>query len=122
MDGFPNKRKTRLICTLDNQLEFRCGLNHLGDGNFFVILSGKNLKVLGKTVGDSISFQLHEDPDPLGVPMPEVLQVLLDQDESMKNKFDQLTMGKKRNIIFQIARIKDVDKQVSKALSLIDPQ
>jgi hypothetical protein len=43
VNQFQEKRHTRFICTLDSKLPFQCGLNHLGDGNFFIILSNKNL-------------------------------------------------------------------------------
>ncbi|MEM6642390.1 MAG: YdeI/OmpD-associated family protein [Bacteroidota bacterium] len=120
VNQFKNKRATRFICTLDDKLEFRCGLNHLGDGNFFIIVGGPNLKKIGKSLNDPIHFKLTEDPNPLGVEMPEVLQVLLDQDELLKNKFQKLTMGKKRNVIHTISKIKDVDKQVKRAIELIE--
>jgi len=38
VNQFKNKRQTRFLCTLDEKLTFQCGLNHLGDGNFFIIL------------------------------------------------------------------------------------
>lgn len=119
VNGWRDKRATRLICVLDKHLEFRCGLNHLGDGNFFVILSAANLKKAGKVLGDEIHLDVLEDPNPLGVDVPEVLQVLLDQDAVLNRKYDQLTMGKKRNVIHTINRIKDIDKQVQQAISLI---
>ncbi|MEO0899118.1 MAG: YdeI/OmpD-associated family protein [Bacteroidota bacterium] len=119
VNQFENKRKTRLICRLDDQLDFRCGLNHLGDGNFFIILSKKNLSAVNKELGDTIHFHLREDPNPLGVDIPEVLTVLLGQDPELKATFDKLTMGKKRNVIHQIVRIKDLDKQISKTIELI---
>ena len=119
VEGWEEKRKTRLICTLENDLSFRCGLNHLGDGNYFVILSGSNLKKIGKESGDTVSFRLSKDPDPLGVPVPEVLEILLEQNPDVKEKFRQLTVGKKRNLIHQVIKIKDLDRQVAKALALI---
>ena len=48
VNKFENRRQTRFICKLDNKLSFQCGLNHLGDGNFFIILSGKNLETVEK--------------------------------------------------------------------------
>ena len=117
---FKNKRHTRFLCTLDNQLTFQCGLNHLGDGNFFIILSGKNLNTIGKTFGDKICFELNEDPNPLGVDMPEVLEVVLEQYEDLKAVFESLTLGKKRNVIHSISRIKDIDKQIQKTISIIN--
>jgi hypothetical protein len=120
VNTYENKRYTRLICTLDEKITFQCGLNHLGDGNFFIILSGANLKSLGKSLGDLVIFELVEDPNPLGVDMPEVLEVVLEQDAVAKNKFEALSLGKKRNIIHSVKKIKDIDKQVNRIIELID--
>jgi hypothetical protein len=119
VNQFQNKRYTRFLCTLEDRLTFQCGLNHLGDGNFFIILSGSNLAIVQKKLGDKIHFELNEDPNPLGVHMPEVLETVIEQDEHLKTIFESLTPGKKRNIIHQISRIKDIDKQIQKSIKLI---
>ncbi len=120
VNTFEHKRNTRFLCTIDKKLTFQCGLNHLGDGNFFIILGGKSLKSINKDLGDTIYFELTEDPDPLGVPMPEVLEALLEQDEALKATFDKLSMGKKRHVIHTISRIKDIDKQVNNSIKIIN--
>ena len=117
---FKNKRQTRLICNLDNKISFQCGLNHLGDGNFFVIISTKNVKLIEKKAGASIKFELREDPNPLGIEIPESIEMLLEQDEDIKNKFNKLTDGKKRSIIVRINKMKDIDKQISTTIELIN--
>lgn len=119
INQFQNKRHARFLCTLEDKLTFQCGLNHLGDGNFFIILSGSNLANVQKKLGDKIHFELNEDPNPLGVDMPEVLEVVIEQDKHLKTIFESLTPGKKRNIIHQIRRIKDIDKQIQKSIKLI---
>lgn len=119
VDRLPNKRHTRLLCTINKQFTFPCGLNHLGDGNFFIIVSSKTLKSLGKQPGDTVSYQLEEDPNPLGVAMPEILEVLLAQDPKLNTAFEQLSMGKKRSVIYGTTRLKDPDKQVQMAIKLI---
>ncbi len=122
INQFENKRKTRFLCTLERQVTFQCGLNHLGEGNFFIILSTKNLQTVGKQLGETIAFEIAEDPNPLGVEMPEILEVLLEQDDQAKRIFEALTLGKKRNIIHTMSRIKDVDKKVQTAIQLLyDP-
>lgn len=35
VNQYKNKLHTRFICTLEQNLTFQCGLNHLGGGNFF---------------------------------------------------------------------------------------
>ncbi len=120
VNQFKNKRQTRFLCTLEKSLTFQCGLNHLGDGNFFIILSTKNLQTVNKKLGDKIQYELNEDPNPLGVEIPEVLEAILEQDETIKDTFESLTLGKKRNVIHQINKIKDIDKQVQKSIKLIN--
>lgn len=114
------QRATRLIVDIDQKVQLRCGLNHLGDGNFFVIIASRYLKQLQKNLGDTVHFEVSEDPNPLGVDMPEVLSVLLEQDQDAKATFEQLTDGKKRSLIFSIQKIKDVDRQVKKAMDFLE--
>ncbi|NJK83404.1 MAG: YdeI/OmpD-associated family protein [Saprospiraceae bacterium] len=102
------------------KLTFQCGLNHLGDGNFFIILGSKNLKEINKQFGDKVYFELTEDPNPLGVDMPEVLEAVLEQDQDLKAVFDSLTLGKKRNVIHSINKIKDIDRQIQKIIQMIN--
>ncbi len=119
INQFKNKRHTRFLCTLENSLTFQCGLNHLGDGNFFIILSSKNLQTVNKKLGDKMHFELNEDPNPLGVEMPQVLEAFLEQDETIKAAFEKLTLGKKRSLIFALGKIKDIDKQIINIPKLI---
>ena len=94
----------------------------MGDGNFFIILSKKNLKALGKELNAEVSFQIFEDPNPLGVKVPEVLQVLLDQAPDTKALYDELTDGKKRSLIYTIKPIKNLDLQVKKVLETLEEE
>lgn len=122
VNQFEKKRATRLKCEIDKVLSYSCGLNHLGDGNFFIILSNARLKKLKKGLGDPISFEIYEDPNPLGVEVPEVLQVLLAQDPDSKEVYDKLTDGKKRSLIYSIQRVKNIDLQVQKILEFLGSQ
>ncbi len=112
--------RPRLLCTIEQKIELACGLNPYGDGNFYIIVATRYLKQMGKKVGDLVNFELTEDPNPLGVEIPEVLTALLEQDSDAKALFDQLTDGKKRSLIHTINRIKDIDKQVETALKFLN--
>ncbi len=116
---FPEGKKTRLLCTIDGTLTIPCGLNHMGDGDFFIIVGSRYMKSLKLKEGASVNYLLQPDPDPLGVPMPEVLEALLEQDTALRERFEQLTMGKKRFVIHAIARIRDIDLQVQRAIETI---
>ncbi len=122
VNQFEKKRATRLVCTMDESVYYSCGLNHFGDGSFFIILSTANLKKLGKQLGDEVSFEIVEDPNPLGVKVPEVLEVLLAQDPQANEIYQKLTDGKKRSLIYSVKAIKDIDKQVKRILAFLEEQ
>jgi Domain of unknown function (DUF1905)/Bacteriocin-protection, YdeI or OmpD-Associated len=122
VNQFENKRQTRLICTINECFSFQCGLNHLGDGNFFIIIGSQKMKEIGRKLGDKVRFEVKEDPNPLGVDIPEVLEAMLEQDEELKNAFENLSLGKQRSVIFAIQKIKSIDKQIEgirKYISLV---
>jgi hypothetical protein len=119
VEQMPKKRATRLICSIGVQFSFPCGLNHLGNGNFFIIFSKKNLDLSGLVLGQTVKFELSLDPNPLGVEVPEVLEALIQQDNELKTLYEGLTDGKKRNIIHSINRIKNIDLQIERAEKLI---
>ena len=121
VDQFPNKNKTRLRCTL-NEYTFPCGLNHLGNGHFFIILGKEKMKKTNTCLGEEVQFILEVDPNPLGIEEPEVLTVLLDQDPEAKKQYDQLTDGKKRSLIFGLLKTKNLDIQVQKILGFLKEQ
>lgn len=114
VEQFPLGRKTRLRCSLEGRLSYSCGLNHYGDGDYFIILSKRYVKELKKNIGDPLQFKIVEHPNPLGVDIPEVLTVFLEQDQDAKAIYDTLTDGKKRSLIFSIGRVKSIDIQLRK--------
>ena len=77
------------------------------------------MKKLKKVLGDEVSFEIYEDPNPLGVEVPEVLDVLLVQDDQLKAIYDKLTDGKKRSLIYSINKVKNVDLQVEKITTFL---
>ena len=60
-----------------------------------------------------------EDPNPLGVAIPEVLEALLSQDEEAKQTLEAMSDGKKRSLIYTILKVKDIDEQVHIALQFL---
>ncbi len=117
---FEQKRQTRLLCTIEEKYTFQCGLNHLGDGNFFIIISSQKMKDIGRKLGDKIRFEIQQDPNPLGVDIPEVLEAMLEQDEELRSIFENFSLGKQRSVIFAIQKIKNIDKQIEGVRKYID--
>lgn len=73
-----------------------------------------------KELGDTVEYKIEKDPDQLGVDMPKVLTVFLEQEPESKQIFDHLTDGKKRSLIYGILKIKDIDSQVQKIRAFIE--
>lgn len=122
VNQWEKKRATRLICTIDGHVTLRCGLNHLGNGDFYIMLAKRYIKEIGKEAGELISYKLALDPNPLGVEIPEVLEAFLAQDPDGQTIFEKLTDGRKRTLIFSILRIKNVDKQVETILKFLQTE
>lgn len=118
-DSLPNGKKTRLLCELNGIKTLRCGLNPIGNGDFFILVSTATAKELGIGEGSRVEVSISVDPDQLGVEMPEAFEELLAQEPEMKSRFDSLTDGKKRSLIHQLSRIRDIDRQVMKAVALL---
>lgn len=116
--SLPEQKKTRLICTL-NQFSFPCGLNPLGEGNFFIILGKEKMDKSKTSLGQEVQFSLMQSPHLLGIEAPEVLTVLLKQDPLAKAAYDDLTNGKKRSLIFSLQKTKNTDLQVQKILTFL---
>lgn len=75
---------------------------------------------LGILTGEKVAFEIFEDPDPLGVAVPEVLNALLAQDEVVERIWNKLTDGRKRTICHSTMRIKNIDLQVERALEFFE--
>ena len=120
--SLPRQRETRLICRLNNRVEVRCGLNHLGDGNFFIIIATRYVNQLKVREGEMLDFELWEDPNPLGVEIPEVLAALLEQEEPLRQTFERLTDGRKRTLIYAIQRTGSIDKKVQACVEFLETE
>jgi len=113
------QRNSRLICEI-GKVAWSCGLNHLGNGNFFIIISKKNLAAAGLRVGDVVDFKVLLDPNPLGVGVPEFLTALLAQDQAASHIWENLTDGKKRSLIYSTGKIKNLDLAVEKTIDFLE--
>lgn len=54
------------------------------------------------------------------MPMPEELEALLEQDELGKIRFDKLTKGKQRNMIYYVSQPKSEQVRIDRAITLIE--
>ncbi|WP_247234279.1 YdeI/OmpD-associated family protein [Telluribacter sp. SYSU D00476] len=110
----------RLICTVNNALDWQCGLVALGQGAAYISISAKRMKALRVRLGDEVLVSLVKDESEYGVPVPEELQELFGQDPEGFQRFKQLAPGKQRYIINYVATVKNSQLRVDRAIQLIE--
>lgn len=111
--------KQRLVCEVNKQLSFQCGLMSLSEGRGYISINSKRMKELGVERGDEVSITLTEDTSEYGVDVPEELTELFKQDPEGKARFDKLKPGMQRYILNYVDAVKSPQKRVERAFLLI---
>jgi len=120
---FAVKGTARVVATIGNLPPFQCGLMPMKSGEGLLLINKARQKLLGLQQGALIEVSLKMDESEYGAPMPEELEAVLAQDEEAKARFDSLTPGRKRAILFEVDRLKGVDRRMERAIKLLlDPQ
>lgn len=111
--------KQRLICEVNKQIKFQCGLMSLSEGRAYITINSKRMKELGVERGDTVKIILTEDNSEYGVDIPEELQELFNQDPEGKKRFDLLKPGMQRYILNYVNSVKSPQLRVERAFLLI---
>lgn len=107
----------RVVATFNGKVKKHCAI--MPGGSFhYLLLNKQEIKKLQAQAGDNVEIVLIPDTSPLGMPMPEELEVILDQDPDAKAFFDALTPGKKRSLMHLVDKVKNVDSRINKALAI----
>ncbi len=107
----------RVVCTINGLFELHAALMP-NKGYWFILLNQQNTKKWHLQLGDTIHVKLQKDTSQYGIPMPEELQVALDQEDGAFAYFQALTPGKKRNLIYIVSQVKNTDSRIKKALAI----
>jgi hypothetical protein len=92
------------------------GALHFYKEQYLISFGKRYQKELGIFPSDYFELQLLEDQSKYGVEVPGALQAVMDSDPKGFELFESLTPGKKRSLIYYIARFKTEQTQVDKAL------
>lgn len=110
----------RVRVTLNAAFDFATGLQHDGEGDFYIKLNKEIREKLHLNAGDEVEVKLETDTSKYGMPLPVEFEELLGQDVEGANLFDALTPGKRRNLIYIVSKPKSTDKRLEKALAILD--
>ncbi len=107
--------KVRLLCKINNNESFPCAAMPIGDGSGFLMLSKEKYKKLNLNNEEEFNIELTKDESEFGMPIPEELEEILNQDPEGKKRFIELAPGKQRNIIYYTSKIKNQQLRVERA-------
>ena len=110
----------RVVCRLNDTLEFQCAIMPAGEGVFFININKKIRDQLTLKEGSKVHVHLEKDNSEYGLPFPEELKELLDQDKEGNKLFHALTPGKQRNIIYAVGQVKNPDLRIQRAMVMIN--
>ena len=119
-EKFPkNRGSRRVICTINAMETFPAALIPY-DGDFYIIVNKERRNRLNILAGDKVTVEIAADESEYGMPMPEELQEVMDQDPEGIAAFQKLTPGRQRSMMYYIGKLKDIDKRIQASLILID--
>jgi len=110
----------RIICSINKLDWFHAGFMPDGNGQWFIKLSKDKMKKFDLNVGDVVNVEVKSDTSKYGMALPKEFEEVLIQDIEGSQFFEKLTDGKKRSLIFLIAKVKDTDKKITKSLIILD--
>ena len=112
--------KNRLLCTVNKKVTFPCALLSRKNGAAYISINKKRMKDADVKAGDEVVLILEKDNSTYGMPMPEELQEVLDQDTEARDRFNALTPGKQRNIIHFVSSVKSSQLKIDRSLKLLN--
>jgi hypothetical protein len=110
----------RVVCTLNEKMEYQCALIPRGDGSFLIMVNKKTRDKLVLKPGQQVRVSLRKDESEYGLPMPEELEELLKQDEDGRRLFHALTPGKLRTLLYIVGQPKNSDVRLHRALVIVE--
>ena len=116
---FLTHKDRRVICHINQEVSIQRALMSHGEGNWYIMLNQQLWKKLGFEDGDAVQITLEKDESEYGMEMPEELEVMLLQEPSATSEFKKLTPGKQRSLIHIVAKVKNTNSRINKALAIV---
>jgi hypothetical protein len=120
VDTFSKTGDKRVICKLNDTVEFHCALMPKKEGGYFINVGSKSRNKLGLNEGDSVIATFSADDSALQFEMPKEFMEVLKTDSKAKSIFNSLTDGNKRGLIYLVTQVKSSDKCIERALKIAE--
>jgi len=113
----PNENQ-RLICRLNDQVDFHCAILPKKDGGHFINIGSAICKKLKLKEGAKINAVFTIDTTAYQFDMPEELKEVLNTDPEAYKIFHSLTEGNQRGLMYVVSQVKSSDKRIERALTI----
>lgn len=111
----------RIVCTINGKYPYQCALlPSSAEGGFVIVVNKAKRTRLGIKAGDEVLVELKQDESKYGLPMPDEMQEVLNQDPDGDKLFHSLTAGKQRSVLYFVGKVKDIDRRIHTALIFIE--
>lgn len=114
------KKGKRVICTVNEEITYQCGLLSAGSLGYFVNVNASIREKAQLQLYDKVALQIHLDESKYGLPLPNFFEELVKQDPVFDEVFHRLTIGKQRTLIHLIGTFKSEQKQLEKLMVIRD--
>jgi len=112
--------RVRVTATYEGkELHFHAAIQKRND-NYYMMFGKRYQKELGIFPNDYFQLQLFEDDSKYGVEMPEEMEAVLSSDPEAQQIFESFTAGKKRGLIYFIARYKNTQMRIDKSILICE--
>jgi hypothetical protein len=112
------KGRTRVNGTI-NCFDFNLAIQKTKEGLYYFFIGKKLMKdaklIMSKEY--EVSFTLADINE---LQLPEVLEMLLEQDEAYKTAWNKFSIGLKRSFCVHISVTKNIDSQIKRATDILD--
>jgi Bacteriocin-protection, YdeI or OmpD-Associated/Domain of unknown function (DUF1905) len=110
----------RVICRLNDQLEFHAALMPKKEGGHFIIIGMPICRKLKLKAGSTVTASFKADNTDYQFDMPAELKEVLDTDPEAHRIFHALTAGNQRGLMHIVSLVKSADKRVERALNIAE--
>ncbi|MGB4770501.1 MAG: YdeI/OmpD-associated family protein [Chitinophagaceae bacterium] len=114
------KSPARVIAQVRKDHQWHAALLHGPTHGYYVLVGKTHMKTLGLRKGAMVELSLKEDKTDYQFNMPESLQEVLDSDPEAAEFFAELTPGNQRGLIYLVSKVKSIDIQIQKALTIAE--
>jgi hypothetical protein len=117
---FLEKGIKRVICRLNDGVEFHCAILSKKEGDFFINIGSTICKKMNLKLGDNIDLYFKEDTTEYQFEMPDEFTEVLYQEPDALAIFEGLTDGNKRSLIYLVNAVKSTEKRIERALKIVE--